>query len=128
MNAQRSPEEVARLYGEAVEKFSHDVDNPDRKVPLWLFFTADIFNSFSTTDYAVVVRENKSTRIELPVPVGVREAELRQLLKSLIRDGFNFDSYVVAVSQGGNPLFNASENEAVTKFVERANRPVNDSK
>jgi len=95
MRERRLQGDVDRLYHEAMVKLSLAVNDPERGV-LWAYFVADQVNPYVSTDYATYSRNNKCTRLEVAIPNGVPEANVRLLFQSYIRDGFWLDSCEIA--------------------------------
>ena len=79
--------DIDRLYFDASKEFGIAVNNPTRGV-VWLAFALEIFGPDNPIGYRSPRQPNPETRLEIPVPSGVKEKDIRHLVTSFIRDGY----------------------------------------
>lgn len=58
--------------------------------PVWIFFRPKLSNEFSADTYKCAVKPD--VRFAIPIPTGIVEFQIADIIKAYIRDGFEVQS------------------------------------
>lgn len=86
---------VERAYADAFKSFGHLVASPDHR-PVWLRFQADASCPGNTASYRRDRSNLAAIAIDLPIPTEFAEADIHDLVKKYLADGFIFKGAITA--------------------------------